>query len=208
MHNHHDDDDDRNQNLVNESRIQRTERLIDQPGSIVERHDGHLRNASIRQRPFGKPRGNLFYFLFDILDGRQWILAVADDDDPTDYLRTALVQSTSAKRRTESDCRHIGNSDRYISRLLDDGHLDIREVFDESQPSDHVFGLVDLDGAGPDVDVRHPDGLKDVCERHAMGAHGVRIDVDLVFLDEPSDRGHFGDPIGREQRVADRPVLY
>ena len=40
-----------------------------------------------------------------------------------------------------------------------------------------------------------------------MGAHGVGIHVDLIFLYEAANRGHFADAFGREQSVAHVPVL-
>ena len=39
------------------------------------------------------------------------------------------------------------------------------------------------------------------------GPQSIRIDVDLILLDESADRRHFGDPGHRIQLVADEPVL-
>ena len=42
VHHHHDHDDDRDEDLLDQRRVQRAQRLVDQPGAVVERHDGHL----------------------------------------------------------------------------------------------------------------------------------------------------------------------
>jgi hypothetical protein len=62
-------------------------------------------------------------------------------------------------------------------------------------------------GAGADVEVRFAHGVEHLLECDAVGAHGVGIDVHLVFANETADRRDLGDAVGRLQREANAPIL-
>ena len=49
--------------------------------------------------------------------------------------------------------------------------------------------------------------MENLVEPHPVGAHRVRVDVDLVFLHKAAYRGYLTDAVGRQQGIAHLPVL-
>ena len=207
MQHHHNDDDDRDQHLFGQCRIERTERFIDQSRPIVERHDRDLRDRAIGQRLVGQSRRDLLDTRFNVLDGVQGIVAIPNHHHPANGLGPALIQGATTLCRPLRDLGDILDIDRDIVIDLDDGLLDIDEVLDETQTTNDVFDLVDLDRPRADVDIRGLHRLDDLFQGHAIGPHRVGVHVDLVLAHEAADRSHFADPLGSEQGIANVPVL-
>ncbi len=71
----------------------------------------------------------------------------------------------------------------------------------------HVLAAGELEQPTLDVVVAHLDGLDDILDTDPEGRQLVRIDVDLVLLDEPANAGDFSHAGYRRQPVAEVPVL-
>ena len=153
------------------------------------------------------PRRDLGDLPVDVFDGFQRVEAVSDHDHSADGLGPLLVQRPAPHGRAKRDPGNVLDVNRNVVVDRDNRIFQILNVFDKTEAADKVLDLVDFDGPRTHVDVRHADGHEHVFQAHSGGAHGVRIDVDLVLLHEPADRSHFTDAVGRHQRVADVPVL-
>ena len=67
--------------------------------------------------------------------------------------------------------------------------------------------LGNLDHTAPHVTVGAADRIGNLPRRDAVALELRRIEVDLVLLDEPPDRGDLGDTVHPLKPVAKRPVL-
>jgi hypothetical protein len=132
---------------------------------------------------------------------------VTRDDDAADRLRTAFVQDAATQSRPQADVRDVLDAYGNVVCRFDRRLFDIFERFDEPETADDILDLVDLDRARTDVGVRRANRLEYFLERYAVGAHRVRIDVDLVLANESSDRCDLRNSARRLQRVADDPIL-
>jgi len=166
-----------------------------------------ITTRAVRKRLPGQPGGDLGDPFLDVLDRRQGIVSVADDDHAADRFGALLVQRTPAQGRAERDLGNVFDIDGNVVADLDDGLLDVSDSLDEAQTADDVFHPINLDGPRADVDVGHLDGPNNLTQCDPVRSHGVRVDVHLVLLHEPADRRHFGNAFSREERVSHVPVL-
>ena len=99
---------------------------------------------------------------------------------------------SSAPRRNSGPSWTVAtlrDEDRRAALLADDDVLDVLDALDEADAADEELEAVLLDDLGADVDVALADRLVDLGQRDAVGAELVRVDVDLVLLDEAADAG-------------------
>ena len=122
-------------------------------------------------------------------------------------LRAGPVEGSAAQGRPEGHARHVPHVGRHVAAGLDDRALDVFQALQEAEAADHVLDAVDLDRARSHVQVRAPDRSKDLLQGHAVGSHGVGIDVDLHLAHEAAHRGHLRHAARRGQGVAHGPVL-
>ena len=202
-----DDDDDRHEDFFDERLAERAQGLVDEAGAVVERNNGHPRDRAVRQRFLREPRRDLFDLRFHVLDRRQRIVSVANHGYPADGLGALFVQRAATESRAERYLCHVLDGEGDVVVDLDHALLDVRDALDEAESADDVFDLVDLDRPGADVHVGHLDGHEDLVQGDAVGAHRVRVDVDLVLLHESADGRDLRDAASRQQRVTDVPIL-
>ena len=201
---HHDDGD---QDFADQGFIERVEGFIDQAGAVIERHDHHLADRAVGQGFTGETGTNLGDFLFDVQDCLQRVFSVAGDHHPAHRFCTGLIQSAAAQRRAAGNVREVFDVNRHVLVNLHHRIFQVGELFDKPNPADDVLHLIDLDGAGADIEVGHPHRLEDLVEGDTVDPHRIGIDIDLVFLHKPAHRGHFADPFGGHQGIAHIPVL-
>ena len=102
---------------------------------------------------------------------------------------------------------NLFDRDRNVIEDLHHRAFDILDFFDETDATNYIFNFVNFNCARPDIHIGHPDRGNNFFEFDIVGAHGVRVDIDLVFLDIPADRGHFTYSFRGHERVTDIPVL-
>ena len=85
--------------------------------------------------------------------------------------------------------------------------LDVGDAFDVAASAHVILGRADLENFSAHIAVGHADFVHDVAERNAVGDEFVRIEIDLVLLDEAADRRDFGHAFDRFERVTQMPVL-
>src|SRR5690606_31085047 len=78
---------------------------------------------------------------------------------------------------------------------------------DVTLDAQHVLGLGEFHHAAADFIVGALDRLLDPVERYVVGAKLLRVDGDLVLLDETADAGDLGNAFDRRQFVLEIPVL-
>src|SRR5690606_31802710 len=88
-----------------------------------------------------------------------------------------------------------------------DAVFQVSNAFDETQPAYKVLHAIDFDSLGADVDIAPADSFYNVRQGHFVGAHGIRVHVDLIFAHQAANRRRFADPAGRQQGVSNIPVL-
>ena len=149
----------------------------------------------------------LLDLLLDVIDDLQRIGAVPRYHHAAGRLGAVLVQRAAPQGRAQRHVRHLPDRHRHVGVDLDDAVLDILHRLDEADAANEILNAVYLDAAGAHVQVRALDGCVHLRQRHAVGAHGVRVHVHLVLADVSADRGDLAYPVGRLNRVADGPLL-
>ena len=188
--------------------LQRADGLTNQLRTVVERHDGHLRHGAVLQRFLGHAALHLGNLGLHVVDDLHGIRAIARHHDTADSLLSLLVQTTTAVAGTEVHLRDVLHPHGYpVAR----GHRCVFQVFqrlDISQSAYQVLSLVHLYGTCADIDVRILDSQHHLHDVHAIRPHGVRIQVNLVFLHVTAYRSHLRHTVGSRQAVAYVIVLY
>ncbi len=134
--------------------------------------------------------------------------AVARDRDATDHLALAVEFGNSASLiRAELDACHIGKAHRYTGATRQHDVLEILLTAQVALAAHHVFTFAHLDHACTDIAVRGADCPFHRVQIDAEGVQAVRVDADLVLLDEAADAGHLGDARRLRQLKAQVPVL-
>src|SRR6185503_518286 len=99
------------------------------------------------------------------------------------------------------------DSDGRTADDLDRALTDVFGLFDVAAAADHVLVARDLDHAPPDLLVGGAYGFRYVVKGDAVPEELIRVDVDLVLLDEAADAGHFGHARNTGERVPQVPIL-
>ena len=126
----------------------------------------------------------------------QGIGAVAGNHHTTNGLRTTFVQSSPSCGRTIADFGNILQTDGDMIPDRNHTFLQVLQVLDISQGPYQVFGPVNLNGPGPDIQVtvlyrRHY--LGDV---QSMRFHGIGINIHLVFFYKTTDGCNLSNSFG------------
>ena len=192
----HDRYDDR---FLGERAFERIHRALDEIGAIVRSPHGHTRRES--RLKLGEP-------LLHTIDHLPGILAMPrNDDSADDFTRAVLVEQSATKLRPRGNRAELRERDRHASRRSHDDVCGILDRADVPDPADDVLTLTDLQQPAADIVVRAADGGDDTLERYTARGHLHRIEIDLVLLDEPADRGHLRDSGSRLQTQLEIPVL-
>jgi hypothetical protein len=85
--------------------------------------------------------------------------------------------------------------------------LEISGALDQAETAHHRPRPARLDDVAPEVPVAPHDRVDDGREGDPVGPEPVRVDVDLVLPDDPTDAGDLGHAGHRVELVADEPVL-
>src|SRR5690606_27734827 len=143
----------------------------------------------------------------DALDHLARVFAEAGDDHAADGLGAGLVEGTAAQGGAVFDPGQLRARDRHVFAGGNDHLGAVVEARGGSVAATDVISVVDLDGAGADVEVAAAYGAEDLGEGDAVVAQCVGIDVDLVLANEAADGGDLGDAFDTLEGVADQPVL-
>ena len=181
---------------MGEGGLQRPDRLLDKPRTVVERHDGYLGDRPVRQYLLGQSRFHLLDLRLYVIDNLQGVGAIAGYDHSAHGLHTLLVQPSPSGSGADIHERHVRYANRYAFPNGDDGILYIFYILDIPQAPDQVLHLVDLHRLGADIEVALLDGAHDIHHGDVEGIHGIRVQLDLVLLHEAARRGNLGYPLG------------
>ena len=80
-------------------------------------------------------------------------------------------------------------------------------LFQIALAADDVFELREFDGAAADIGIAGADRIAHLLHGDAEIAHALRIEDDVVLLDEAADARDFGDAFGLGERKFQIPVL-
>ena len=192
MRQRHEDD------LFDQRAPQSARRLFDENGAVIERDDLHAR----RQAWLDLSDARLHRIDHDLgIDAR------ACDDHTADRLARAPDQRCDTKRVADLDVGDLLDVDRCAIRGAHDNLLDVVHRGDQADASHDQPGAVGLQDVAPDIDVALTHGGHDRAQRHFVLAQAIRIDVDLVLLDEAADGCHLGHARDRIELIAHEPVL-
>src|ERR1700737_3586830 len=86
--------------------------------------------------------------------------------------------------------------------------VEIFQVLDVSATSNEKFSGRDLERLASDILVTHLNRLNHITNRNVVGRQLVRIEIDLILLDESTYWRDFGNTFHRFERVPDIPVLH
>ena len=95
-----------------------------------------------------------------------------------------------------TDNRHIANTNRHTVDDAYDRIAQIVQAVDEAIAPHDVLDPIDLSGPRPHLGVRRLHRCDHLRQRHAKGAHCIRINIHLVLQNMPTDRRHLSDAIG------------
>jgi hypothetical protein len=216
----HEHDERRDDQFLDDRLPQGADGPVDQCRAVVGRLDDHARRQAVLE---------LEELCLSVLDDLERVLAEARDDDAADGFARA-VQLTDAATHlaadlhgrdlTEQDGRTLGCGSRggrcsvhaVSPTALGAAHayrdlLEILHALHVRAAADHVLVLGQLDDGAADVVVRPLHGHHHVAERKVVRLQLLRVDDDLVLLDEAADRRDLRHPLDAAQRVAEVPIL-
>ncbi len=190
-------DDD---HLLDERVAQRRDRVADEAGAVVG--DDHL-------DPLGQALLHLGQARLDRVDDVERVLAVAHHHDAAGHLALAVELDQAAPDvGAERDVGHVAHEDRDAAGADPQrDQLEVLLLLDVAAAADDVLVAGDLDDAPADVLVGAADRGDDLADRDAVGQQLVRVEVDLVLLDEAADGADLGHAGHALERVAKVPVL-
>ena len=193
----HQRDDDR---LLDQGATQRADRLFDEPGPVIGWDD----HDTGRERPFDLPQLRL-----DTANDVQRIFAVPHDDDAADHLTAAVeLRDAPADVRAKSHVSDVRHPDRRASQIGAKGHLfDVGRRGQVAPPAHHVLPPRKLQEPALDVVVTRLDRSGHIAHGEIIRGQLVRVEVDLILLDEPADAGHFRHAWDARQPIPQIPVL-
>ena len=208
MHHHDQHNNDGDQNFLPDRFVEGSECFVDQAGAVVEGNHRDLADGAVRQSFFRKRIPGFGDPGLDAGNHLQRVVAVAGDHDPADGRCAALVERPAPGGRSELNLCDMFDKNRHIvGPDPNDTVFNVGERFDESNAANEIFHPVDFDALGADINVGALHGAVDLVNAHAVGAHGVGINIHLIFANIAADRGNLGHPVGGEQPVAGVPVL-
>ena len=109
--------------------------------------------------------------------------------------------------RPNRDLGYVSQRDRRSAAHANANGL---KVFDRTYVAPaphHVFRPAQLYGSPSDIVVAHADRVSNGLDRNAVRGKFVRIQIDLILLDEASQARHLSDSFDARQLIAQIPVL-
>ena len=192
---HHAHDDD----FLDEFLFQRRNRPLDEIRSVVGGDKFHSRR---------KGRRDLFDFCFNALDHFKRVFTITHNNHAThDFTIAVQFGEAAAHVRPDRDLGDVSQCDRRSAAHANANGL---KVFDRTYVAPaphHVFRSAQLYGSPSDVVVAHADRVSNGFNRNAVRGKFVRIQIDLILLDETSQARHLGDPFNTRQLIAKIPIL-
>ncbi len=180
--------------------LERLDRRQDQPRAVVDRHD---------PRAGRKAADQLRQARLDVVDHVEGVGAEALQGDSAGDLALAVEVGEAAPLvGPELDAGDVLEEHRRAGVRL---HHDLAEVLHPAQVSASANDELEagqLDGAAADVGVAAAHDVADAVERDAEVAHALRVDDDVVLLDEAADAGDLGDALRLGQPELEVPVLH
>ena len=194
------DADQRDDDAFLEQRVlQRGDGGIDQVGAVVDRHDlDRFRQAA----------GDLREALLDVLDHVERVDAKALQHDAARDLALAVEFGDAAPLvGAEFDPGDVAQQHRRAAVHLQHDIAEVVDALEVALAADDVFELREFDRAAADVGIAGADRLAHLLHGDAEVAHALRIEHDVVLLDEAADAGDFGDALCLGEREFQVPVL-
>ena len=108
---------------------------------------------------------------------------------------------------TELDAGDVAQQHRRAVIGLEDDVAEVVDRLDVALAADDIFELRQLDGAAADIGVDGADRVAHLLHGNAEIAHPLRIEDDIVLLDEAAYAGDLGDAFGLGQSEFQIPVL-
>src|SRR5262249_27311132 len=137
-----------------------------------------------------------FKLLFDAVNDAQGVLAIAHDDNATDYLALAVeFRDSAAYVGAQMDRAHIFHIDRGALLRFEWDVLDVLDVLDIATTAHVILGRSDFEDFPADVAVGHAYFVNDFGYGNAVGEQFIGINVHLVLLHEAANGRDFGDPL-------------
>ena len=127
VHEHQDDDRDRHEHLLGDRCVERSERLVDQAGPVIERHDGNATLGPVGEGLCRQPPLDLLDPLLDTPDDRQRVRAVSDDNHAPHRLGPALGERAAPQCRAEM---HRGDVPQQDGVAVSRRHGGLLEILD------------------------------------------------------------------------------
>src|SRR6185437_7867524 len=179
--------------------LERIDRRVDQIGAIVDRNDlDRFRQAA----------GNLPESLLDVFDDVEGVGTEALQHDAAGNLSLAVQFSDAAPLvRAKLDAGHIAQQNRGTVAGLEHDVAEIVDALQISLASDDILEFGKLDGTTADIGIAGTDRVAHLLHGDAEIAHALRVENDVVLLDEAADARHLRDAFGLGQRKLQIPVL-
>ncbi len=199
MQQEHDADQRHDDTFLDQRMLERVDGGLDQGRAIVHRHDlDRFRQAA----------GDLPEPRLDVVDDIERIDPEALQDDAAGHLPLAVQFGDAAPLvRAEFDPGHVAQQHRGAVIGLQHDVAEIVDALEVALAADDIFELGEFDGAAADIGVAGADGVAHLLHGDAAVAHALRIEDDVVLLDEAADTSHLGDAFGAGQREFQIPVL-
>src|SRR5262249_10343233 len=127
--------------------------------------------------------------LFDRVDYRERVLAVAHDDDAARRFAFAVeLREAASNVGTDAHLADVADANRRAALDVRDRRVpDLVRRLDVAATANDLFVPRDLEHAAADFLIRLAHGAHDVVHADAEGEELVRVDVDLVLLHVAAD---------------------
>ncbi len=199
MQQEHDADERNDDAFLQQRMLERGDGRIDQVGAVIDRNDLDRFRQAAR---------DLLEALLHILDHIKRIDAEPLQHNAAgDFALAVKFRNPAPFIRSKFDASHVPQQNRRAVVCL---QHDVAEVVDSLQiafATNDVFELGEFDGAAADIRVTGADRVAHLLHGDAEIAHALRIEDDVVLLDEATDTRDFSDTFGLREREFQIPVL-
>ena len=195
-----DDTDERDDEaFLEQRRLQRRDRALDQLRAVVDGHD--LRTLRQRGRDLGELR-------FHAVDDGERVGPETLHDDAADGLALAVeLGDAAALVGCKLDAGDVAQEHRCPAFRLKHDLLDVGGPAEVAASAHHELGLGKLHHAAADVHVGGADRLAHLSERNIEALQSAGIDDDRILPLEAADARHLGHARRTGNREANLPIL-
>ena len=172
-------------------------RLFNQSGTVVKRHDGDAWFRAIFQRFLRQPSLHLGNLCLHIVDDFHGITAVTCHDNAAHSLLSFLVKSATSVTRTKRNLSHILNSYGHTMAICDGSLFQIFQLFDVAEAANQIFCAVHFHCSSAYIDIRILHSQHDLYEIQAVSTHSFWVKINLIFFHITTYWSHFADPLSR-----------